>query len=471
MNTFSILKRDERGGAMVETAFALPILIIMIWMIAQLGLAFRAMAGIQHALGAMRSDAASGVPEAAFKLAMSLVTQGNVEEALGWHARAAEAGHVGAQVQVARMLLYGIAGDADPHRAVEWLLRAETAGSVAAGYLLAMIGLGGIALPRDGLINTRVLAAVQADFVPAIRAAAIHFGRRNNDADQALCLQLLGRGSNLGDVVAAQLLVERLMHGEGCEPQPAAARQLAAQLKAHGAAALPAISAAIPPVILPLRESGRVAPGTLALEDALQVPTTVVMARRPQVMRIDKLLSADECRLLVACAQPGRRRPGAVDPVTGGARTMPLRTGSETRFDPTDEDVALRVVQLRMARAARVELVQAEPLVVLHYAPGEEYRPHRDYLPPDAVDSDRPQAGNRSRTICTYLNHVEGGGETVFPRADMSVTPVPGCAVVFDNLFTDGRPDPDSLHAGMPVTGGEKWLATLWLRERRYRDY
>lgn len=51
MRKIRILKRDERGAAVVEVAFALPILIIMIWMIAQLGLAFRAMAGIQHALG------------------------------------------------------------------------------------------------------------------------------------------------------------------------------------------------------------------------------------------------------------------------------------------------------------------------------------------------------------------------------------------------------------------------------------
>ena len=428
-------------------------------------------AEIQHALGAMRSDAASGVPEATFKLAMSLIAQDKHEEALGWYGRAAEAGHVGAQVEFARMQLHGIACDPDPHRAVEWLLRAESAGSVAAGYLLAMIGLGGIALPRDGQINTRMLAAVQADYVPAIRAAAIHFGRRQNDADQALCVQLLGRGSNLGDVVAAQLLVERLMRGEGCEAQPGPARQLAAQLKAHGAAALPAITAAIPPLILPMRESGRVPPGTLALEDALQLPTTVVMARRPHVMRIDKLLSADECRLLVACAQPGLRRSATVDPETGQARKMELRTSSDASFDPIIEDMALRVLQLRLARAARVELVQAEHLVVLRYGPGEEYRPHRDYLPPDAVAANRPQAGNRCRTICTYLNHVEGGGETVFPRADMSVDPVPGRAVVFDNLYTDGRPDPESLHAGMPVTKGEKWLATLWLRERRYRDY
>lgn len=428
-------------------------------------------ADIERALGAMRSDAASGVPEATFKLAQSLIAQEKYEEALAWYGRGAEANHVGAQVEFGRMLLYGIACDPDPQRAVEWLLRAEAAGSVVAGYLLAMIGLGGVALPRDGRINHRMLAAVQADYPPAIRAAAVHFGRRQNDADQALCVQLLGRGSNLGDVVAAQLLVARLLRGEGCAAQPVAAMQLAAQLKAHGAATLPAITAAVPPLILPFRESGRVPPGTLALEDALQVPSMVEMAQRPHVMRIDKLLSADECRLLVACAQPVLRRSGAVDPTTGEARQLEVRTSSDASFDPVMEDVALRVLQLRLARAARVELVQAEHLVVLRYGPGEQYHPHRDYLPPRAVMEDCPQAGNRSRTICVYLNQVEAGGETVFPHADVRVVPVPGRAVVFDNLLADGRPDPESLHAGLPVTQGEKWLATLWLRERRYRKY
>lgn len=428
-------------------------------------------AEIQHALGTLRSAAASGVPEAAFKLALSLIAQGEYEEALAWHGRAAEAGHVGAQVECGRMLLYGIACDPAPHRAVEWLLRAETAGSVIAGYLLAMIGLGGVAMARDGHINRRVLAAVQANYPPAIRATAIHFGRRQDAADQARCLQLLGRCSSLGDVVAAQLLVERLRRGEGCEPQPEPARQLAAQLKAHGAAALPAITAALPSLILPLPASSPVPPGTLALEDALQVPPGVELSQRPHVQRIDKLLSADECRLLVACAQPGLRRSNVVDPITGETRPMELRTSSDSSFDPVIEDVALRVVQLRLARAARVELVQAEHLVVLRYGPGDEYRPHRDYLPPDAMAQNRPHAGNRCRTICTYLNQAEGGGETVFPRADVSVAPLPGRALVFDNLHADGRPDPDSLHAGMPVTSGEKWLATLWLRERSYRDY
>lgn len=48
---FKRLKDDERGAAVIEMAFALPVLIMMIWMIVQLGLVFRAMSGIQHSLG------------------------------------------------------------------------------------------------------------------------------------------------------------------------------------------------------------------------------------------------------------------------------------------------------------------------------------------------------------------------------------------------------------------------------------
>ena len=45
------LRRDYRGAAVIELAFALPVLIVLMWMIVQLGLVFRAMSGIQHGLG------------------------------------------------------------------------------------------------------------------------------------------------------------------------------------------------------------------------------------------------------------------------------------------------------------------------------------------------------------------------------------------------------------------------------------
>jgi Flp pilus assembly protein TadG len=51
MRMFAKLRRDQQGAAVIEMAFALPVIIIMMWMVVQLGLVFRAMSGIQHGLG------------------------------------------------------------------------------------------------------------------------------------------------------------------------------------------------------------------------------------------------------------------------------------------------------------------------------------------------------------------------------------------------------------------------------------
>lgn len=45
------LLRDDKGATVIEFAFALPILIIMVFMIYQFGLIYRANSGIQHSLG------------------------------------------------------------------------------------------------------------------------------------------------------------------------------------------------------------------------------------------------------------------------------------------------------------------------------------------------------------------------------------------------------------------------------------
>ncbi|MEO6255851.1 MAG: TadE/TadG family type IV pilus assembly protein [Sphingomicrobium sp.] len=45
------LVHNERGAAAIEMAFALPVMIVMIWMFVQLAQVYRATAGIQQALG------------------------------------------------------------------------------------------------------------------------------------------------------------------------------------------------------------------------------------------------------------------------------------------------------------------------------------------------------------------------------------------------------------------------------------
>ena len=112
----------------------------------------------------------------------------------------------------------------------------------------------------------------------------------------------------------------------------------------------------------------------------------------------------------------------------------------------------------------------AEPISVLRYLPGEEYKSHYDYFTVDEQGMPQVQDTNGQRivTVFMYLNKTDAGGETEFPRLAIKVLPEKGKAVAFLNCDAKGQPDLDTLHAGLPVIRGEKWLATLWFRERSF---
>jgi prolyl 4-hydroxylase len=74
------------------------------------------------------------------------------------------------------------------------------------------------------------------------------------------------------------------------------------------------------------------------------------------------------------------------------------------------------------------------------------------------------------------MTEVEGGGDTVFPRAGglgepqdlaacdgLRVRPEKGKVLVWYNLHANGNLDPASLHGGCAVRAGTKWAANKWL--------
>ena len=77
------------------------------------------------------------------------------------------------------------------------------------------------------------------------------------------------------------------------------------------------------------------------------------------------------------------------------------------------------------------------------------------------------RGGQRVGTVVIYLNTPARGGGTTFPDAGLEVAAQRGNAV----FFSYDRPDPGtrSLHGGAPVIAGEKWIATKWLRERKFK--
>ncbi|MCL1502533.1 2OG-Fe(II) oxygenase [Xanthomonas nasturtii] len=406
--------------------------------------------------------AQGGHPAAINALAQALVRAGQPEEAVAWYSRSAAAGDALAQVEMGRMRAYGVGCEVDVGQArVQWE-QAERQGAVAAQYLLATLVVGEQPPTLDAVAFNRLQAAAVADYPPALRAIAIQHGRVAHPDRQRQCVALLERAAAAGDAMSAALLAERLLRGEGVPAQPEAAAQLFRQLQTVGLIAPPEVRIAPPDP-----------PGDPADHRIDFAPRNAPVRRHatPHIEERTGVLSADECRLLMLVARPHLRASQVIDPNDASTQRAPVRTSRGATLDPIIEDFAARAAQARLAACAQLPLAHAEPLSVLCYAPGEQYRAHRDYLPPGTIAADRPAAGNRQRTVCVYLNDVVTGGATDFPLAGVRVQPRAGALVCFDNLHADGRPDAASLHAGLPVTDGSKWLGTLWFRQQRYRDW
>ncbi|CAJ94319.1 Prolyl 4-hydroxylase alpha subunit [Cupriavidus necator] len=201
-----------------------------------------------------------------------------------------------------------------------------------------------------------------------------------------------------------------------------------------------------------------------------QVPILFRLAS-PQVQLFQQLLTDDECDALVALSRGRLARSPVVNPDTGDENLIDARTSMGAMFQVAEHPLITRI-EARIAAVTGVPAEHGEGLQILNYKPGGEYQPHFDYFNPQRPGEARQLSvgGQRIATLVIYLNTPEAGGATAFPRVGLEVAPVKGNAVYFSYLLPDGALDERTLHAGLPVAFGEKWIATKWLRERPYRS-
>ncbi|RDK09175.1 2OG-Fe(II) oxygenase [Cupriavidus lacunae] len=201
-----------------------------------------------------------------------------------------------------------------------------------------------------------------------------------------------------------------------------------------------------------------------------QVPILFRLAS-PQVRLFQQLLTDDECDALVALSRGRLARSPVVNPDTGDENLIDARTSMGAMFQVAEHALIGRI-EARIAAVTGVPAEHGEGLQILNYKPGGEYQPHFDYFNPQRPGEARQLSvgGQRIATLVIYLNTPEAGGATAFPRVGLEVAPVKGNAVYFSYLLPDGTLDDRTLHAGLPVASGEKWIATKWLRERPYRS-
>lgn len=191
--------------------------------------------------------------------------------------------------------------------------------------------------------------------------------------------------------------------------------------------------------------------------------------KRPNIVLFANLLSHNECDALVEMSRPHLQPSRVVNSERGSFDLRDSRTSSGTYFSRGATPL-ISAIEARITRLLGVGEARGEPMQILNYQVGAEYRPHFDFFDPKRPGNHGvlSSGGQRVGTLIMYLNEVESGGSTVFPRIGLDVLPQKGAGLFFSYTSDTGELDQQTLHGGSPIIAGEKWIATKWLRMQEY---
>jgi prolyl 4-hydroxylase len=209
-----------------------------------------------------------------------------------------------------------------------------------------------------------------------------------------------------------------------------------------------------------LRRIGRKVRGRLAANKAVRR----IAVDEAEIWAHARFFDPVECGRLMAMidavAQPSEAYE--VDYSTG------YRTSYSGNLDPFHPLV--RQLQRRIDDLLGIDGTQGETLQGQRYVAGQEFRPHHDWFPPNSPSwaAENARGGQRAFTAMAYLNDVDEGGETDFPRLGIAVAPRAGTLLIWNNADEQGIPNAWTLHAGNPVVRGTKYVVTKWYRSGRW---
>lgn len=220
----------------------------------------------------------------------------------------------------------------------------------------------------------------------------------------------------------------------------------------------------------PQEDFGPHFPNALKSSDLGLHPIGLVYGR-PRILHVHNVLTHAECDELVEASRPKLEPSTVVSDSGNDNRTVDTSSRSSygTYFNKGATNL-VSTIEKRLSELFRFPIDNGEPLQILNYGLGAQYKPHFDYFDTNTAGgkANVGKAGNRVATIIMYLNDVDLGGATIFPDVGLSVLPLKGSAVYFDYMMPNGALDALSLHGGAPVQEGSKWIATKWVRQLPY---
>ncbi|NBB24038.1 oxygenase [Porphyrobacter sp. SLTP] len=206
-------------------------------------------------------------------------------------------------------------------------------------------------------------------------------------------------------------------------------------------------------------------PDSIAAKIAAQPGVQRVPTPKAVLFQRKRFVAPDLAEELMTLIDAGRR-PSTIADDNGD----PVFRTSET-CDLSAELPAVQKIEALLADLSGIDPAFGEPLQGQRYAEGQEFKPHTDYFAPGGRDFAKfcTLSGNRTWTFMIYLNDVAAGGATRFKLLDKTFQPETGKLLCWNNRLPDGGINPATLHHGMKVRKGVKYVITKWYREKPWR--
>jgi len=197
-------------------------------------------------------------------------------------------------------------------------------------------------------------------------------------------------------------------------------------------------------------------------------PPVETLSADPEIRIVPGLAPKPACDWLISSVRDRLQRALVHTPDDHRLKANDVRTNSFAVFRLTDANVIVMMLQERLGAAAGVGVRHMEGPQVLHYAAGQQYQAHFDFMEPFMPGNAAliQQYGQRTATLLIYLNQGFQGGETEFHTLGIRYKGAAGDALMFRNVDRAGAPDRRMGHAGLPPSTGEKWLFSQWVRDR-----
>jgi prolyl 4-hydroxylase len=188
------------------------------------------------------------------------------------------------------------------------------------------------------------------------------------------------------------------------------------------------------------------------------------------IKEIPNFLTKDECNKIMELSQ-SRLIKSTVYTSNSDIEDKSVRISKQCWLTDLDDPFLVHLSK-RIAQVTGTDVVSQEDLQIVKYDEGGFYKPHYDACNKETDDCARLNKGLGPRyiTFIMYLNDDFQGGETFFPNIQTKIKPELGKAAIFYNVDNDGEILPKSLHGGLDVRGGSKWIANKWIRYTALAD-